>query len=80
MNRHPDLPQVIRALHPPRRLPRRLNRRQQHGNQNADDRDDDEQFDQGKPAIAAPTGAPSPTARKRITVTETHDTILRGKY
>ena len=51
VNRQPELPQLIAALHPPRRLARTLHRRQQQGHQDANDGNHHEQFDERKTAL-----------------------------
>jgi hypothetical protein len=50
VQRDADLPEIVRALHTPRRLPRRLHGGQQEPDQDADDRDDNEQLNQREPA------------------------------
>jgi len=43
--RHTDLPQIVRAAHPPGRFAGRLDGRQEQPDEHADDRDDHQQLD-----------------------------------
>lgn len=48
VQREGDLPDLIRALHPARRLPGTLHGRQKQGNQDADDGNHHQKLYQGK--------------------------------
>jgi hypothetical protein len=48
VDRHAELPQVVRAAAPPRRLAGALDGREQETDEHRDDRDDHEQLDQRK--------------------------------
>ena len=52
VHRQRELPQIVLALHPPRRFTSGLHRRQEQRHKNADDRNHHEQFDQRERTLA----------------------------
>jgi len=66
VQRQPDLLQVVRALHTPRRFTNLLDRWQQQSNQNCNDGDDYQEFDEGEPAAASITPTDRENGEKHL--------------
>jgi hypothetical protein len=64
MQRQTDLPQIVLALHPPRRLARRLNGWKQESNKNAKNRHDDQQFNDRETNFASRPHTTSPSLQR----------------